>query len=154
MLQAIKRGLFREPGHGIRPWIFLLFGGAGIGFFFFALSDPTGTRSLPPLFYLAWGAWALLLAVAELLPRGWTMISGWLRMGGFVAVLSVVLIALFVYPALGRYSSLLTLAVAIWIVLLGVYDLLPDKRTKLANLIATVAFTGMVVTLVVDYSWF
>lgn len=90
-LSGRARRLFREPRRGIVHVLLVLIGLSNLAYGFFGAG--TLGRSLQ-FVIIALGAWILLTGAAELLPRNRRLIAGLLRIGGYVALALVVIVAL------------------------------------------------------------
>lgn len=74
-MQTIARRVFREPSHGITPWMLLIVGVATLAAsFFYAAPD-----QLYRLITLVMGMLLIFAGLADILPKAWTAIAGMLR---------------------------------------------------------------------------
>lgn len=147
-LRVTQQGLFREPRGTRGAWIQFLVGATGVGFFIYVFFF------LPIESLEKWGAFSLvgpatvtvifLLAVAEVLPSSWRRLAGLVRMVAFATVFLGVFFVYLLGSPFGRPSLLMTVSIGIWAIVLGIYDLLPDKRARPANLVAAISSIAMV----------
>lgn len=94
-LHTIKESLFREPGHGKRSWLPVLFGSLLI---IGGLTSFLGGNLFNRSMFIALGFMGLFLGSAELLPKNWTVLAGMLRVAAYILLLSMaiaLLIAVF-----------------------------------------------------------
>jgi hypothetical protein len=104
MMTTAKRALFQEPRPGkMSGWLYYVLAGVGVsvgclimvdGLFFSDFSVVGGATWSPTWFLL--GLIFTLRFSAELLPKGWIVLAGWLRVGSLLAgVTGLLLIFLF-----------------------------------------------------------
>ena len=82
MLKGLKENICREPRHrsmDFRLWV--VFGVAGVLVGGLIMAEALTSPSMPGIFGLL-GVWITLQGGAELLPRGWFMLAGAMRLTG------------------------------------------------------------------------
>ena len=87
MLKGVRENIFREPRHrSMDSWLWVVFGVSGVLLGGLILAEALTSPSVPGIFGLL-GAWIALQGGAELLPRGWSMLAGAMRLTGAMVLL-------------------------------------------------------------------